>query len=319
MNGGLLIIAALILAIQTASAQAQLPDPGTLPDSPFYGLKRFFEGIGTAFTFDQGTRATRALELAELRLAEARAMTSAGKPEFVQSLARDYANEIENSSAAIDSIENPERKIMASEKVAVATLHHLDVLESVYDQVPEQARSALAAAKDKSMEGNIKSLKALAEEDPDKAAEIAMLAAQNRAEKTREAAERGDEEGAIAAAEEYGEYQRFGQEISDIAQQLGKDPSKVKEIVAKARSIHVTVLEEVREKVPDDARQFIDEALMGARNETRTEFTRNSTDGVREQQRRDGEVEENEPEDQGDEESEENGRGSPSESPVRRP
>jgi hypothetical protein len=248
-------------------------------------------------------------------------MAEAGKPEFVESLARDYETEIENSNAAIASIEDPERKRMASERVAVATLHHLDVLDGVKDRVPEQAKSAIAAAKDKSMEGNIKSLRALAEDDPDMAAEIAMQVAQNRAEKAREAAERGDDEGAVEAAKEYMEYERFGQEISAIAQQVGKDPSKVEDLVAQARSIHITVLEEVMEKVPDDARQSIDEALAETQNEARDESTRDSADDAREQKSEEveDEVEESESEEQEDEESEENERGPPSEVPSGRP
>lgn len=79
MNGAIAAIPLLLLVVPLANAQTLLPDPGTLPDSPFYGLKRFFEGIGTAFTFDQEARATRSLELAELRLAETRAIAEKGK------------------------------------------------------------------------------------------------------------------------------------------------------------------------------------------------------------------------------------------------
>ncbi len=309
-------IALLLLVLPLADAQGQLPEPGTLPDSPFYGLKRFFEGIGTAFTFDQEAKAARALELAELRLAEARAMAEMGKPEFVQDLASDYEKEIENSNAALASISEPERKRIASERVAVSTLRHLDVLDSIKDRVPEQARPAIIAAKERSIEGNVESLRALAAEDPERAAEVAMQAAQNRAERARMAAEAGDEEAAIEATEQYREYERFGQEISSIAQQVGKDPAKVEELVAKARSVHVTVLEEVKEKVPEDARKSIDAALAESRGGAEAESVRNSDD-AKEQESEEMEEEENEPEDE--DESEENERGPPSEVPATRP
>ncbi len=323
MNGSIAVIPLLLLAIPLASAQAQLPEPGTLPDSPFYGLKRFFESIGTTFTFDQEAKVTRALELAELRLAEAAMMAEMDKPEFVQSLTSDYEKEIENSNSAVSSISDPEKKRIASERVALATSHHLEVLDSVQDRVPEQARSAIAAAKDTSIEGNIESLRILATEDPDRAAELAMQAAQGRAEKARDAAGSGNEEVAIEATEHYREYERFGQEISSIAQQVGDDPERVQELVAKARSLHITILEEVKDRVPTNARDAIDEAIKSSQlyNETGVASAGQVADDTQIEIRGEtrGDMVEGESGDQVNDESEENEREPPSNTPAKRP
>ncbi|HXG05737.1 MAG TPA: DUF5667 domain-containing protein [Nitrososphaera sp.] len=262
----LFALSASVPSVALAQAQ-ELSDPGALPDDAFYGFKRFFESVVTAFTFGEEARANRALELAELRLAEAKAMVEMGKPQFVESLARDYEREIENAKEIMTSIGDGETKKGVSERVAVATSRHLEVLDEVREKVPDQAKIAIVAAKERSMTGNIEALRALAAEDPDRAAEIAMQVAENRALKAREAADRGDSEMAVEAAGEYMEYERFGQEISVIAQQVGKDPSRVRELVANATSIHMIVLQEVRDKVPDEARSSIEEAIAASEEE----------------------------------------------------
>jgi len=265
MRRAFVAVTLLILAAPLANAQAQLPDPGILPDNPFYGLKRFFEELGTTFTFGEDVRAIRALELAELRLAETRAVSEMGRPEFVEDLAEDYEKEIGNSNKAVASISDPERRKAVSEWVAKKTSSYLDVLDSVEDTAPEQARSAIAAAKERFVKGNMEALRTLATEDPEKAAEIAMQVAQGRAENARAAAERGDDLMAVEAAKEYMEYERFGDEISEIAQNAGKDPSKVKELVAESTSVNTSVLEEVKEKVREDARSSIEKTMGESR------------------------------------------------------
>jgi len=193
----------------------------------------------------------------------------------------------------------------------VGRYRHLDVLDEVEGKVPDQAKAAIGAAKERSMTGNIEALRALAAEDPDRAAEIAMQVAEGRAEKAREAAERGDGEMAIEATEEYMEYERFGQEISAIAQQVGKDPSKVRELVAKATSVHMTVLREVRDKVPEEARPSIEEAIEASEAGGDSALNeREGNEGVHDNTTR---------EQQADETEEENDEGPPSGVPSERP
>jgi hypothetical protein len=50
-------------------------------------------------------------------------------------------------------------------------------------------------------------------------------------------------------------------EISEIAQGLGKDETNVEELIAKATSVHLTVLAEVHEKVPEQAEAAIQDAI----------------------------------------------------------
>lgn len=56
-----------------------LPDAGTTPDSPFYGLDLAMERLGTAFAFGKAAKAERKLNHAEERLSEVRKMVEKNK------------------------------------------------------------------------------------------------------------------------------------------------------------------------------------------------------------------------------------------------
>ncbi|MBM3200345.1 hypothetical protein FJZ53_05385 [Candidatus Woesearchaeota archaeon] len=242
-------------------AQAELPDSGILPDSAFYGMKKTFEGIGNIFAFSAEAKAERALKLAEKRLAEAEAMANKGKPDFVDGLSQEYENKVNEANEIATLAKEAQDREKLAELVSTATSQHIIVLDEVQEIVPEQAKERIAAARERSIRGNQEALKALARENPEKAAEVAMGVAESRANKAKQASDEGDEEKAGEAAEEYEKYARFGDEISSIAQQVGKDPSKVNELVATATSLHITVLEDVLKKVPEQAKSSIQRVI----------------------------------------------------------
>lgn len=97
--GIVLILTILLSSIQVAVAEKpELPDPGTTPDSWMYGFKRFREGVDMFFTFDDLAKAEKHVNYAGLRLSEAKAMTERGKPEFVDSLVKEYGENINVSN-----------------------------------------------------------------------------------------------------------------------------------------------------------------------------------------------------------------------------
>ncbi|ADE36099.1 DUF5667 domain-containing protein [Methanohalophilus mahii] len=257
----ILSVLLMFLLSGAVAAQTELPETGILPDSPFYGPKKVIERVGNVFTFGEEAKVDRALEHAELRLAEAEAMADKGKPEYIDDLTREYEENINKSTAIAASAQNSDDKEQLAERVSNATYQHIVVLDDLQERVPEQAKEKIADARERSIRGNQEALKALAQENPEKSAEIAMEVADNRLEKANESAENGDAEGVVEASEEYQKYARFGEEISDIAQEAGKDPSKANEIVAKATSLHLSVLEDVKQKVPEQARASIQDAI----------------------------------------------------------
>ena len=137
----LLVLSAPVMAVES------LPDPGILPDSPIYGIKRAFESIETVFTFSNEAKAKVALKHAEKRLAEAKAMVEKGKPEFAEELVKEYEKKMNETNA------NAEKAIALGKNVTALIEHvtsrvskHLEVLEQVYEKAPEKAKPGLLRA-----------------------------------------------------------------------------------------------------------------------------------------------------------------------------
>ena len=177
-----------------------LPDPGILPNSPFYGLKRTFEMIGTILTIGDHAKALRALDLAQTRLAEARTMTYLDRPEFVSDLLDQYSRQIVNANSLASSL--PDENGTLSEKIASSTSKDLLVLDDLETRLPENATQAVNVAKGKAMTENIQAIEHLSSRNPGKAADIALRVASVKLNDAFEANQEGDTEATKKAMEE---------------------------------------------------------------------------------------------------------------------
>jgi hypothetical protein len=74
-----------------------------------------------------------------------------------------------------------------------------------------------------------------------------------------------DEERAKELLEEYERNLERGNEISGLAQQIGKNVSRVMELIATATIIHEEVLRDVLERVPEEAKPAIERAINNSR------------------------------------------------------
>ncbi|NCS98986.1 ATP synthase F0 subunit B [Candidatus Parcubacteria bacterium] len=268
-----LLIPLLVLMLFATPVMAQedtLPEAGTTPASPFYFAERFFEGVGTFFTFGNSAKAERYLNLAEERLAEARELAEEGDERAERAVER-YEEQVAKAK------ERAERtgEVDLEATVADATTKHLSALDQVLERVPEQARASIEAAKERSMNGQLESLRGLVERDPERAVEIYDRAAEGRLRAVEARANRGGAEGdeedtedaedAEEALEEFEKYSEFGREISNIAQGLQTGETTVEELVERATSRHQEILSGVRERVPEQAREGIDRAMDNSR------------------------------------------------------
>ena len=239
-----------------------LPKAGLTPDSPFYFLERISEGIGTFFTFGDLKKAERYAALAAERVAEAEAVVEKGKPEAAQIALKRYEDQLGRALAKAETAKAKGQKTeKVTEIVAKATSKHLAVLEGVLEKVPEVAKAAITRALEKSKNGHITALKALAGENPEKATEINLKAAKARLNRALTKAEEGETDKVEEAVKEFEIQHKFGEEISQIAQGLGKDITTVEQLVGKATSIHLEILAEVYAKVPEQAKEAIEEAM----------------------------------------------------------
>lgn len=271
INKIIFLLSLLLVVGFVSSVEDNLPEPGILPDSAFYGLKRAFEGIGNMFSFREEAKLQRALELSERRLAEVKAVAENNKSEYLERLSEDYNKNIERARGiALGARE--ERKEELHERVANATLRHIKVLDKVYEKVPEKARERIANARQNSIKGNKEALRGLAEKNPEKAAEIAMRAAESRLKRAGNVVDEDSHE-ANKSIEDYEGYERFGNEISEIARQIKGNSSKVDELLSRIRQRHTQRLREVQEKIPEKARErirnVIEEQIRKRENKSR--------------------------------------------------
>ncbi len=157
----------LILLLAATSAQAQvgniLPNPGITPDSPFYFLDKWGEGLGRFFAFGWEAKGAKQSEHAEERLAEARQMADEGKDEEAQEAVNAYGELISGAAAnlAAAARSGEDTSAALTDLVTKATSIHLTVLADVYEKVPEQAKPAIQRAMTRSAQGQEAALNAL--------------------------------------------------------------------------------------------------------------------------------------------------------------
>lgn len=148
-------------------------DPGITPDSTFYFLDKLAEKIVLIFTFSPEKKAEVLLEDANERLAEAQAMTDAGKDALAEKTAQDYASTIDAvqvqiiiavnggtvADAVYKNVYTPDITSVVyglgkNKSSVVAMVYGLDlskrhagqVLLAVLAKAPEQARKGLLNA-----------------------------------------------------------------------------------------------------------------------------------------------------------------------------
>jgi len=272
---GIILIGCLLVTslFSGGAAYAQdegLPDPGLTPDSPFYFLDGLGKNIGMFFTFGNEAKARKALQYAEERLAEARAMADKDRVKETERAASEYDKFISQvqkrleeagKSGASDNVSDN-----ISERVALATARHLAVLDSVKDRVPEKARDAIARAIEASKNGQVDALKALGKNRPEKAIDIAADIIKGRLERAKARASdnvtsdnvTGDVEEALDYADRLAELQ---DEMAAIAQEKGIDITALQQHLAQATSHRLEVLSGVYNKVPEKARHAIENAI----------------------------------------------------------
>ena len=222
-----------LIAIMTPSALAQetnalLPEPGILPDNHLYVLKRVFEMIWTSWTFSNDARASRALELAQTRLAEARAMANADKSEFVASLLDQYTTELENANRLAAALTD-DKKPDVSEKIAVVTSGHISVLDDMEKKVPDNAKPAVIMARENSIKENMQAIEDLGAEKPEKAAEIAKYVAQASMKDAFEANRGGNQHEVQRALKEGKAYEDLANRLNTNAKEVEKYHSEGKQ------------------------------------------------------------------------------------------
>lgn len=252
----------LTIAFPVQTLAQEDGDPGMTPDSLLYGLDKAYERIQLILARDEASKAKLHLEFAAERIAETKAMADKGRPEYIPDLTEEYEVSINKSQEIAETAQRLDRDVTkVNELVAIATSVHLEVLEEVYKKVPEQAKPALQRAMNSSVRGQEKALDRLGEVVPERSAELYLELAEKRLLKARERARAGEEEEVEELVEEYALKVNKSLEMAAKAERLGRNVTKVNELIASATSAHLEVLQEVYGRVPEAAKPAIDMAM----------------------------------------------------------
>ena len=260
----IILVTSLLLGGTAYAQEEELPDPGITPDSPFYFFDTFGKKLGLMFTFGDEAKAQKALEYAEERLAEANAMALKNKLKEMTQAAGEYDQFMAMVNERLQATVQQNASANISEKVALATARHLAVLDRVRDRVPEEGKEALSRARERSLNEQLHALRALAEHQPERATEINLDSIQDRLQRALEKASENATDEVENALEDSEKLRRFGEEISEIARGLSDNTTTVDELVARATSVHLQVLAQIHDKVPEPAREAIENAMANS-------------------------------------------------------
>ncbi len=264
----IILVTSLLLGGTAYAQEEELPDPGITPDSPFYFFDTFGKKLGLMFTFGDEAKAQKALEYAEERLAEANAMALKNKLQKMEQAAAGYEGFMVMVQERLQAAVQQNASANISERVALATQKHLAVLDRVRDrvrdQVPEEGGEALDRARERSLNGQQQALRALAEHQPERATEINLDSIQDRLQRALEKASENATDEVANALEDSEKLRRFGEEISEIARGLSDNTTTVDELVARATSVHLKVMAQIHDKVPEPAREAIENAMANS-------------------------------------------------------
>jgi hypothetical protein len=156
--------------------------------------------------------------------------------------------------------------------VGLAVSLHIEVLEELLGDVPKEARGTIRGALDRSLKGEEEALERLGKERPERSAEIYLETAERWLNRAKERIEAGDFEGAEKAARAYSHRLIRSREMVEKAAARGKDVAALRERIQETASAHQRALQEMTQRVPEEARKGIGRALeVSAGRETALE------------------------------------------------
>ncbi len=249
-----IIVATIVLAVSAAGGGTVYAAQDSLPGDALYPVKTGTEQVSMMLPGDDVGKAEKALGFAEERVEEMTALAEQERSEHLALALSRYEDALNTALTRIEAARSRGLPVASvSETVAEATARHLGVLDEVYESVPAEARDAITGAREASLNGQGAALAALAQENPVQAAQISMATAEARLNRAMTMAGADDPAEVENALQQYEKASQFGSEISQIAQSLGEDAAAVEELVAEAISRHLSVMDEVKDRVPEQA------------------------------------------------------------------
>ena len=156
------IIVAIVLTLSAIGGGTVYAAQASLPGDALYPVKLGTEQVAMMLPGDNLARAERGLELANRRVEELEALAEEGRMEYLERARERYEHALNMTLARMEQA--TDQALAAGNvtaRVAEATWRHMEVLARVYEEVPEQAKPAIARAMEVSQRGHAAALGAL--------------------------------------------------------------------------------------------------------------------------------------------------------------
>ena len=254
------VILVIVLTLSALGGGTVYAAQDSLPGDALYPVKLGTEQVRMMLPGNDVVKAQRALSFASRRMGEMEALAEKGRVQDLDLAVEKYGYAMNMTQTRIERAGN--RGLATGNitaLVAEATASHLLVLDEVWDMVPDEAKTAIAHARNVSETGYFHALAALAKDNPVRAAEMNLAAMEGRLNRVRVRAEHM--EAVENALQQFEAMAEFGEEISRIAQQAGINITSMEELVALATSEHLEELAEVYDKVPEQAQPAIERTM----------------------------------------------------------
>ncbi|MFB6207758.1 MAG: DUF5667 domain-containing protein [Candidatus Nanohaloarchaea archaeon] len=247
-----LLTTAMMLGGVTAAPN--FGNPGQTPGDALYGLDRAMESLSLALTFSKQARANKSLKFARERLAEAKQLQEMNRTELANRSVGSYQKMIQKARRIGESVSQAAKQQNINGVISNATMEHARVLNQMKVTAGDPMYQAKTGAEEVAV-----GLETNAVQKARKQAEVL----QHRVNETKFLADTNRTQAIERTMNHYNQELQQMQRIANVTD--NRTRMKVQEIVANATQKHIQVLERVREKVPEQARQGIDNALNNSR------------------------------------------------------
>jgi predicted RNA-binding Zn ribbon-like protein len=257
----------------SAAFDKELPSVSIMPDSWWYGMKRFFEGVDLFFTFDEVDKAKKCIRYAEMRLAEAREMVAQGESEVIPDLIQEYQSRLNESSTLLQRSQAAGRNAWeVQEYAAVRALLHQEAWDDLQEAVPVRVRAVVHRALNYSQEHADEVLEVLESGEPRVAAEIQLRSVERNIQRIRRNIQENNTETLTKLIRECEEKMNISQRVMErVMDSAGTNCSEVERLFAEVTQQHNELLQQARNSVSSsEIRSVISNALNASDNVTRS-------------------------------------------------
>jgi len=252
--------AALMLVVLASVAGTTYAAQGSLPGDTLYPVKLGMEQIRRVLTIDDRAGTELELKFAAIRLGEIEALVNR-QPDEIGVAVSGYGRNLNLSIERAEHVVSSGGSAGMLEAVALAISGHLSMLDRLEDSVPEPTEDAIWNAEGIAINGHVKTLRALARQNPGRAAEINLETMQGRLERAKAKSEEGAVKEVEIALGQFEELRRFGEELSEIAKGRGDDARTVNELNARATAGQLEILGFIYGRIPEEMKEAVERAM----------------------------------------------------------